>query len=133
MISQSSKEKLLFLKVLPEITVNDSPWRYFSKWSGKRDTDRDFFEALLKNEASHDQTCARQLRQQELDVKDRPMSMETILNRLEDNQKLIERLDIESPAKSKAAAVNRTEKQKQLHANPAYTTTTKVFSLRTGT
>ncbi len=68
--------------------------------------------------ASHDQMCARQLRQ-ELDVKDRPMSMETIINRLEDNQKLIESLDIESPAKSKAGAVNSTKKKKPLHANPA--------------
>jgi hypothetical protein len=61
---------------------------------------------------------ARQLRQ-ELDVKDRTMSMETMSTRLEDNQKLIESLDIESPAKSKAGAVNSTEKKKQLYANPA--------------
>ncbi len=47
------------------------------------------------------------------------MSMETMLNRLEDNQKLIESLDIESPAKSKAGAVNSTEKKKPLNANPA--------------
>ncbi len=45
------------------------------------------------------------------------MSMETMLNRLEDSQKLIESLDFESPAKSKAGAVNSTEKKKQLHAN----------------
>ena len=32
---------------------------------------------------------------------------------------MIESLDIESPAKSKAGAVNSTEKKKQLHANPA--------------
>ncbi len=56
--------------------------------------------------------CARQLRQ-ELHVKDRPMSMETLLNRLEENQKLIESL-IESPAKSKAGAVNSTEKWTQI-------------------
>jgi hypothetical protein len=42
-----------------------------------------------------------------------------MLNRLEDNQKLIESLDIESPAKSKAGAVNSKEKKKQLLANPA--------------
>jgi hypothetical protein len=62
--------------------------------------------------------CAIQL-MQELDIKDRPKSMETMFNRLEDNQKLIESLDIESPAKSKAGAVKSTEKKKQLHANPS--------------
>ncbi len=61
--------------------------------------------------------CARQLRQ-ELDVKDRPVRMETMLNRLEDDQKLIESLDIELPVKRKAGAVNSTEKKKQLNTNP---------------
>jgi hypothetical protein len=56
--------------------------------------------------------CARQLRQ-DLDVKHRPMSMETMLNRLEDNQKLIESLDIESPAKSKARVVNLNSMEKR--------------------
>jgi hypothetical protein len=55
--------------------------------------------------------CAIQWRQ-ELDLK-------TMLNRLEDNQKLIESVDIELPAKSKAGAVNSTKKKKQSHANPA--------------
>ncbi len=64
-------------EVLSEITVYDSLWRHFSKPSDERDTDRDFCEALLKKVALHDQMCARQFRQ-ELDVKDRPMSMETI-------------------------------------------------------
>jgi hypothetical protein len=63
--------------------------------------------------ASQDQMCARQLRQ-ELDVKDSPMSMEIMFNRMEDNQKLIESLHIESPEKSKAGAGNSTEKKKQL-------------------
>ena len=51
-------------------------------------------------EILHDQMCAGQLRQ-ELDVKDRPMSMETMLNRLEDFQKLIESLDINHQRKAK--------------------------------
>jgi hypothetical protein len=60
----------------------------------------------------HDQICARQLRQG-LNVKDRPMSMETMLNRLEDNQKLMLSLDIESTAKTKVGAVNSTERKKK--------------------
>ncbi len=68
-------------KVLSEITDYNSLWRYFSKPSDKRDTDSDFCDALLKKVASQDQMCARQL-MDELDVKDRPMSMETMLKGL---------------------------------------------------
>jgi hypothetical protein len=109
--SQSTHDLTKFKReVLSVITVYDSLWRYFSKPSDKQDTDHDFCEVLLKKVASQDQKCARQLRQ-ELDVKDRPMSMETMFNRLEDNQKLIESLDIDSPAKSKVGAVNSAEKR----------------------
>ncbi len=98
--SQSTNDLAKFKRgVLSEITVYDSLWRYFSEPSDKRDTDRDFCAALLKKVVLHDQMCARQLRQE---LKDRPMSIQTMSNRLEDNQKLIEVLDIESPAKSKA-------------------------------
>ncbi len=98
--SQSTNDLAKFKReVLSEITVYYSLWRYFSKPSDKRDTDSDFCEALLQKVVSHDQMCARKLRQE---LKDRPMSIKTMSNRLEDNQKLIESLDIESPAKSKA-------------------------------
>ncbi len=131
--SQSTHDLAKFKReVLSEITVYDSLWRYYSKPSDKREADRDFCEGLLKKVASHDQMCARQLRQ-ELDVKDRPMSMETMLNRLEDNQKLIESLDIESPAKNTAGAAIFNGEKETVTPKSGYTTTTKVFSLWTGT
>jgi hypothetical protein len=56
--SQSTHDLAKFKReVLSKITVYDSMWIYFSKPSDKRDTDRDFCEALLKKVVSHDQIC----------------------------------------------------------------------------
>ncbi len=53
--SQSTYDLAKFKReALAEITVHDSLWRYYSKLSNKRDTNRDFCEDLLKKVAFHD-------------------------------------------------------------------------------
>ena len=57
----------------------------------------------------------------ELELKESSLTVEGMLTKLEDNQRLLESLEAESPAKSKAGAQNQSDKKgaKQSVANPA--------------
>ena len=78
-------------EVITKLAVYDSLWRFYSKPSDKRETDRNFCKMLLKEVAQVDRRLAVQLFQ-ELEMKDSTMTMETILIKLEENQHLIESL-----------------------------------------
>ncbi len=85
------------------------------------ETKRDFCEVLLKEVAkSGDVEFAKQL-QRELESKDASPTVEGLLTKLEENQRLLESLEAESPSKSKAGAQNQSDKRgtKQSVANPA--------------
>ena len=106
--------------VLAEIAIHESLWRYNSKPSDKKHTENDFCEMLLRSVAKVDSLHARELGRQ-LEAPDSRLRMETVLVELEENQKILERLEIESPAKSKSGAANSSDKKsaKQMVANPA--------------
>jgi hypothetical protein len=57
----------------------------------------------------------------QLEVPDSSLRRETVLVELEDNQKILESLEIESPAKGKSGAAHSSDKKsaKQMVANPA--------------
>ena len=64
----------------------------------KMETERDFCEMLLKEVAKSDLEFAKQL-QRELDLKDASSTVEGLLTKLEENQRLLESLEAESSAK----------------------------------
>jgi hypothetical protein len=84
--------------VLAEIANHESLWRYNSKPLDKKYTDNDFCEMLLRSVAKVDSLHSRELGRQ-LEAPDSHLHMETVLAELEENQKILERLEIESPAK----------------------------------
>ena len=106
-------------EVHTELAVYDSLWRFYSKPSDKRETDRNFCDMLLKEVAQADRMLGMQLAR-ELEMKESALTMELLLVKLEENQRLIESLEIESSAHSKAGGNNSSDKKgKQSSANPA--------------
>ncbi len=97
-------------EVHTELAVYNSLWRFFSKPSHKRETDRNFCEMLLKEVAQAHKTLAIQL-VRELEIKELTLTMELLLIRLEENQRLIESLEIESLAHSKASGTSSSDKK----------------------
>jgi hypothetical protein len=93
-----------------------------SKLSDKKHTDNDFCEMLLRSVAKVDSLHARELGRQ-LEAPNSRLSMKTVLVELEENQKILERLEIESPAKGnlKSGAANSSDKKsaKQMVGNTA--------------
>jgi hypothetical protein len=71
---------------------------------------------VAKVDIPHTQELGRQL--EALDFR---LRMETVFVELEENQKVLERLEIKSPAKGKSGAANSSDKKsaKQMVANPA--------------
>ncbi len=65
----------------------------YSKTSDKRETDRNFCEMLLKEVAQADRTLAMQLAR-ELETKESTFTMELLLIKLEEIQRLTESLKI---------------------------------------
>jgi hypothetical protein len=72
--------------------------------------------SVAKVDIPHDWELGRQL-----EAPDSRLRMETVLVVLEENQKILERLEIESPAKDKSGAANSSDKKsaKQMVVNPA--------------
>jgi hypothetical protein len=105
---------------LAEIAIHESLWRYISKSSDKKYTDHDFCEMLLRSVAKVDTPHAGVLGRQ-LEAPDSRLRMETVLVELEENQKILERFVIKSPAKFKSDTANSSDKKntKQMVANPA--------------
>ncbi len=106
--------------VIAEIVIHESLWRYNSKPSHKKHTDHDFCEMLLRSVAEVDTPHARESgRHFEAPIS--RLRMETVLVELEENQKILERLEIDSPTKGKSGAANSSDKkrEKQMVANPA--------------
>jgi hypothetical protein len=100
-----------FKRTVPaEKAIHESLWRYNSKPSDKKYTDHDFCEMLLRSVAKVDTPHARKLGRQ-LEAPDSRLRMETVLVELENNQKILERLEIESPAKDKSGAANSFDKK----------------------
>ncbi len=106
--------------VLSEIVIHESLWRYNSKSSDKIYTDHDFCEMLLRSVAKVDTPHAHELGRQ-LEAPDSRLRMEIVLVELEENQEILERLEIESPAKGKSDAANSSDQKsaKQMVENPA--------------
>ncbi len=105
--------------VLAETAIHESLWRYNSKPSDKKYTVHDFCEMLLRSVAKVDTPHARELGRQ-LEAPDSRLRMETVLVEFEENQKILELLEIESPAKGISGAANSSDKKsaKQI-VNPA--------------
>ncbi len=75
---------------------------------------------LLRSVAKVDTAHAREWGRQ-LEAPDSRLHMETVLVELEENQKQLERLEIESPAKGESGEAKSSDKKsaKQMVANPA--------------
>ena len=105
---------------LGEIAIYDKLWMYYSTTVDKRETDHEFCEMLLIEVAKFDLTLAMQLRRN-LESSDSILTMEELLIKLEENQRLMESLAVLSPAKSKSGGAQLSDKRggKQTMANPA--------------
>jgi hypothetical protein len=118
--SQSRDLMLFKREFLAELAIFKNLWRFFSKPMDKMETERDFCKMLLKEVAkSGDMEFVRQL-QRELDLKDASPSVEGLLTKLEENQRLLESLEAESPAKSRAGGCQelKTNPMKREPSNP---------------
>jgi hypothetical protein len=92
---------------------------FYSSPVDKRDTEHEFCEMLLKEVAKTSLELAKQLRKQ-LEATESPLTMEELLVRLEENERLMESLEVESTAASKGGAAKTSDKKgKQSIANPA--------------
>jgi hypothetical protein len=97
--SRSTRRVETFKKeFLAELAIYKNLWRFFSKPMDKMETERDFCEMLLKEVAKSDLEFAKQL-QRESDLKNASSTVEGLLTKLEENQRLLESLEAESSAK----------------------------------
>ena len=106
---------------LGEIAIYDKLWMYYSTSVDTRETEHEFCEMLLKEVAkSIDLQLAMQLLRN-LESSESSLTMEELLNKLEENQRLMESLAVVSPAKSKSGGAQSSDKKggKQSMANPA--------------
>ena len=102
-----------------EIAIYEKLWMFYSSPVDKRDTEHEFCEMLLKEVAKTSLELAKQLRKQ-LEATESPLTMEELLVRLEENERLMESLEVESTAASKGGAAKTSDKKgKQSIANPA--------------
>jgi hypothetical protein len=106
---------------LGEMAIYDKLWTYYSTSVDKRETEHEFCETLLMEVAkSIDLQLAMQLRRN-LESSESTLTMEELLIKLEENQRLMESLAVSSSAKSKSGGAQLSDKKggKQSMANPA--------------
>ena len=106
---QSRDLALYKREFLAELAIYKNLCRFFSRPTDTIETDRKFCEVMLKEIVKTDVEFAKQ-QLRELELKESSLTVEGLLTKLEDNQRLLESLEAESPAKSKAGAQNQSDK-----------------------
>jgi hypothetical protein len=107
---QSRDLALYKREFLAELAIYKNLCRFFSRPTDTIETDRKFCEVMLKEIVKTDVEFAKQ-QLRELELKDSSLTVEGLPTnlKLEDNQRLLESLDAESPTKSKAGAQTQSD------------------------